>query len=131
MSVRLRVIVSFNDARKSWLKGVSDKLWKGHIPDIISQLNKVNVRGKKKEMRDKIVEYIQKNKERMQYGEFRQRGLFIGSGVVEAGCKSVIGQRLKQSGMHWSVRGSNAIIALRCCIESNRFDDYWENRQAA
>ncbi|MHC4464550.1 MAG: ISKra4 family transposase [Planctomycetota bacterium] len=119
------------DTRKAWLKGLSDKLWKGRIPEVISQLGKVNVRGKKKEMRDKVIEYIQKNKKRMQYGEFRRRGLFIGSGVVEAGCKSVIGQRLKQSGMHWSVRGSNAIIALRCCIESNRFDDYWENRRAA
>jgi hypothetical protein len=57
--------------------------------------------------------------------------LFIGSGVVEAGCKSVIGKRLKQSGMHWSVRGANAIIALRCCLESGGFEDYWESRRAA
>lgn len=119
------------DARKAWLKGISDKLWEGDISELICQLGKIKVKGKKKEMRDKVVEYIQKNKKRMQYGEFRRRGLFIGSGVVEAGCKSVIGQRLKQSGMHWTVRGANAIIALRCCIESNRFDDYWENRRAA
>jgi hypothetical protein len=119
------------DARKAWLKNISDKLWEGHISEVTRELGEIKVRGKKKAIRDKIIEYIRKNKERMRYGEFRRKGLFIGSGVVEAGCKSVIGQRLKQSGMHWSIRGSNAIIALRCCIESNRFDDYWENRRAA
>ena len=44
------------------------------------------------------------------------------------GCKSVIGQRLKQSGMEWSVRGANAIIALRCTVLSGRLEDYWESR---
>ena len=50
----------------------------------------------------------------MRYKWFRSRGLFVGSGVVEAGCKAVIGQRLKQSGMHWTVNGADAIVALRC-----------------
>jgi hypothetical protein len=54
----------------------------------------------------------------MRYRWFRQRGLFVGSGVVEAGCKAVIGQRLKQSGMHWTVPG--AIIALRCAEASQQ-----------
>ena len=72
--------------------------------------------------------YLEKNKDRMRYAEFRAQGLFVGSGVVEAGCKTVIGQRLKQSGMEWSVRGANAIITLRCIMKSNRFEDYWESR---
>ena len=72
--------------------------------------------------------YLEKNKHRMRYAEFRAQGLFVGSGVVEAGCKTVIGQRLKQSGMEWSVRGANAIITLRCIMKSNRFEDYWESR---
>ena len=72
--------------------------------------------------------YLEKNKDRMRYAEFRAQGLFVGSGVVEAGCKTVIGQRLKQSGMEWSLRGANAIIALRCIMKSNRFEDYWESR---
>jgi hypothetical protein len=55
---------------------------------------------------------------------------FVGSGVVEAGCRTVIGQRLKQSGMRWSVRGANAIIALRCCILSGRFEDFWASRSS-
>jgi len=56
------------------------------------------------------------------------QGLFVGSGVVEAGCKTVIGARLKQSGMRWTVRGANAIISLRCCYLSGRWEDFWENR---
>jgi hypothetical protein len=52
----------------------------------------------------------------------------MGSGVVEAGCRTVIGERLKQSGMRWSVRGANAIMALRCCILSGRFEDFWASR---
>jgi hypothetical protein len=74
--------------------------------------------------------YLNKNKKRMRYNKFRAQGLFIGSGVVEAGCKTVIGQRLKQSGMEWTVRGANAILALRCVMKSNRLEDYWESRAA-
>jgi hypothetical protein len=74
------------------------------------------------------IQYLEKNKERMRYAEFREEGLFVGSGVVEAGCKTVIGQRLKQSGMEWTLRGANAIIALRCVMKSNGLEDYWESR---
>ena len=74
------------------------------------------------------INYSVRNRERMRYGEFRRQGLFVGSGVVEAGCKTVVGQRLKQSGMEWSVRGANAILSLRCMMLSDRLDDYWESR---
>ena len=57
-------------------------------------------------------------------------GLCTSSGVVEAGCKSIIGGRLKKSGMHWSVRGANSILALRCCIKSGRYEKFWERRRA-
>jgi len=66
----------------------------------------------------------------MRYADFRRKGLFVGSGVIEAGCKTIIGQRLKRSGMHWTVRGANAIIALRCCQMSRRWEEFWENRSA-
>ena len=51
--------------------------------------------------------------------------------MIEAGCKTVIGSRLKQSGMFWTVRGANAILALRCCHLNARFESYWEARVAA
>ena len=72
--------------------------------------------------------YFEKNKDRMRYDEFRRQGFFVGSGVLEAGCRTVIGQRLKQSGMHWTVKGANNIMALRCCFLSNRWEDFWEYR---
>jgi hypothetical protein len=78
----------------------------------------------------KAAAYFQRNAERMRYPEFRRQHLFVGSGVIEVGCKTVIGSRLKQSGMFWTVRGANAIIALRCCRLSGRFEDYWEARRA-
>lgn len=76
------------------------------------------------------IEYMNKNKEHMRYARFRKQGLFIGSGVIEAACKSLVGKRLKQSGMEWTVSGANAIIALRCATLSNRFQDYWDARAA-
>ena len=75
--------------------------------------------------------YFEHHAERMRYPRFRSQNLFLGSGVIEAGCKTVIGSRLKKSGMFWTVRGANAIIALRCCHLNGRFEDYWEQRLAA
>jgi len=77
---------------------------------------------------EKQIHYFQTNAERMRYAEFRRQGLFVGSGVIEAGCKTIVGFRLKQSGMRWTVRGANAIIALRCLELSGRWEEFWENR---
>ena len=72
--------------------------------------------------------YFDKNKDRMRYAHFKAQGMFLGSGVIEAGCKTIVAQRLKQSAMEWTVRGANAIIALRCAELSGRTEDYWEQR---
>jgi len=74
--------------------------------------------------------YFKTNTERMRYRQFRAQGLFVGSGVIEAGCKTIAGRRLKQSGMRWTVKGANAILALRCCELSGRTEQYWEHRAA-
>jgi len=76
----------------------------------------------------KELRYFENNASCMRYAQYREKDFFVGSGVVEAGCRTVIGERLKQSGMRWSVRGANAIIALRCCIMSGRFEDFWASR---
>ena len=76
-------------------------------------------------------EYFRRNAMRMRYPKFRRLHLFVGSGVIEAGCKTVIGKRLKQSGMFWTVDGANAIIALRCCLLNDRFEDYWAEWRVA
>lgn len=72
--------------------------------------------------------YFVSNVARMQYGTFRQQGFFIGSGVIEAGCKTVIGARCKQSGMFWSVPGAENILAFRCIHASRRIGDFWKHR---
>jgi hypothetical protein len=74
------------------------------------------------------INYFETNKERMRHPEFREQGLCVGSGVIDAGCKTVLG-RLKRSGMFSTVRGAKTIIALRCCELSGRFEDYRESRR--
>ena len=72
--------------------------------------------------------YFVNNVARMQYGTFRRQGLFIGSGVIEAGCKTVIGARCKQSGMFWSEPGAENVLALRCIHTSRRLAEFWKDR---
>jgi hypothetical protein len=93
-----------------------------------------SIRTDNPELAEKLrteADYFHRNALRMRYPKFRRLHLFVGSGVIEAGCKTVIGSRLKQSGMFWTVRGTNAILALRCCHLNDRFEDYWEGRRAA
>ncbi len=73
----------------------------------------------------KALPYFTTNAHRMRYGYFRQLGLFVGSGVVEAGCKAVVGQRLKLSGMRWNIPGATGILTLRTHQASDRFDRIW------
>jgi len=72
--------------------------------------------------------YFVHNIKRMEYRTFRRQGFFIGSGVIEAGCKTVIGSRCKQSGMFWSKPGAENIPALRCIHSSHRLDPFWKDR---
>ena len=98
----------------------------GAIEQMIERLRQALPRsGKRRKAGLKALGYFTQRREQMRYGEFRDQGLFIGSGVIEAGCKTLIGKRLKQSGMFWSVAGANAIIAARCCFYSGRFEDFW------
>ena len=72
------------------------------------------------------VGYLERNRSKMLYLTFRQAGYFIGSGVVEAGCKVVVGQRLKQSGMLWSRKGAEHLLAVRCALLSGWFEEFWK-----
>jgi hypothetical protein len=116
---------------KRWLEMRYAQLKGGDIEALVRSLKRLRPEDTDAEkVVAREIDYFVKNRERMRYGEFRRKGLFIGSGVVEAGCKTVIGRRLGQSGMRWTVRGANAIIALRCCQLSGRWEDYWEARSA-
>jgi hypothetical protein len=122
-----------NDAacQKRWTMAAQDKLDNGRIENLLRSLRAL--RPAAPEVIDLVrteAGYFEANAARMRYPEFRKQGLFVGTGVMEAGCKTIIGSRLKQSGMFWTVRGANAIIALRCCQLSGDFEDYWEARRA-
>ena len=100
----------------------------GDIAGLLAEMERALPRsGPRRKAGLREIGYFRDNAPAMAYGQFRAMGLFVGSGVVEAGCKAVIGRRLKQSGMFWSLAGANAIIALRCCYKSNRFEQFWED----
>ena len=119
--------------QKRWLV-IHKDLWldEGKIEELVASLR--SLQPPSAELAEKIrteAEYFEKNNQRMPYPQFREQHLFVGSGVIEAGCKTVIGSGCQQSGMFWTVRGANAILALRCCHLNGRFEDYWESRRAA
>lgn len=118
--------------QKAWMKIHQKRLLdKGKIDKLILALRSTQSAAEVLEKIRTEADYFERNAARMRYPKFRRQHLFIGSGVIEAGCKTVIGSRLKQSGMFWTLRGANAIIALRCCHLNGRFEDYWEARRAA
>jgi hypothetical protein len=123
-------------AKKRWMTPMQDLLDYGRTELLVEWLREIAAKhagtqpGLAEEI-DKQADYFESNTPRMRYPEFREQGFFIGSGVIEAGCKSIVGVRLKQSGMFWTVRGANAIIALRCCRFNQRFEDFWAESGAA
>ena len=112
-----------------WTATRSEALDAGEIEQLVMALGRLRPRHSDgEEAVRKARSYFETNTARMRYARFRRQGLFVGSGVVEAGCKTIIGFRLKQSGMRWTVRGANAIIALRCAELSGRWEEFWEAR---
>jgi hypothetical protein len=112
-------------AGQPWIEQRYDELDAGRLRSLIQALRPYL--RPHPEARD-CMHYIWNNRRRMRYPRFDQQGLCTATGVVEAGCKVVVGTRLKRAGMHWTVHGANAILALRCCKLSGRFEDFWERR---
>ena len=114
-----------NPAAKLWADQRNDELDQGHLSALLRAIRPYMASSDEAR---KCYHYIRRNRRRMRYLCFHKIGLCTSSGVVEAGCKVAITTRLKRSGMHWTVAGSNSIIALRCSILSGRFEDFWERR---
>jgi len=110
---------------QQWGKLRRDELEEGKLDTVIESFQR---HAEICEAAKGCMKYLTNNRERLQYPEFTKAGYSTSSGVVEAGCKLAIGTRLKRAGMHWSAHGANAIIALRCCKLSGRFEDFWERR---
>jgi hypothetical protein len=112
-----------------WMDARREQFDAGDVEAVIASMRRLRPSTTKVQQEvHAAIDYFHRNAERMRYADFRKQGLFVGSGVVEAGCKIICGQRLKLSGMHWTVRGANAIIALRCCQLSARWEEFWEAR---
>jgi len=108
-----------------WAKERHAELDDGRLDNLISVLT---LHAASCEQARQCADYIDRNQHRMDYPRFHEQGLCTSTGVVEAGCKVVVGARLKRAGMHWTLSGANAILALRCCRLSRRFEDFWERR---
>jgi hypothetical protein len=107
---------------KDWRDARFQELDEGRLDMLIRS---VGIYAKENEEARKCVEYFKKNANRMRYRLFKEMGLCTSTGVVEAGCKIIVGKRLKQAGMRWTKRGANAILALRCYKLSGRLKGYW------
>ena len=106
-------------------RSATAELDEGRLDDLLAALA---AHATANEEARRCLDYVTANRERMRYPEFRAQGLCVSSGVVEAGCKVAVGTRLKRAGMRWTLAGADAIIALRCCQLSGRFEDFWERR---
>ncbi len=112
--------------RDEWLAARLAELDNGDVPALLAAGRDLKFLGSLAGERDKALHYFETNAHRMRYAWYRSLGLFVGSGVVEAGCKSVIGQRLKLSGMRWTEHGATGILTLRCQEASNRWEQIWQ-----
>ena len=110
------------DHHSEWLEARLEDLDYGYIDGIEAAVREFPLEGTRKTETEKELGYFLNNAPRMRYKWFRQCGLFVGSGVVEAGCKSIVGMRLKQAGMHWTVTGADSITALRCREASSAWE---------
>jgi len=113
---------------KSRLRRWAKRLLKDQVEKLIAETRQEYAGTSQAQAVEKELGYFVHNVARMQYGTFRRRGFFIGSGVIEAGCKTIIGSRCKQSGMFWGESGAENILALRCIHASRRLNAFWKER---
>lgn len=98
------------------------------VDDVVAQAKAdLPARGQARTLAKQQIAYLEGNRAKMLYQTFRQAGYFIGSGVVEAACKTIVGQRLKQSGMRWSLKGAQHVLTVRCALLSGWFNDFWKH----
>ena len=120
-----KLIYGSSEQGKKWIQRRYDELDEGRLQPLRKALNRHALQHPEAL---ECADYIRNNPDRMRYPEFHDQGLCTSTGVVEAGCKVVIHTRLKRAGMHWTLKGANAIIALRCSKLSGRYEDFWERR---
>ena len=120
-------------ATAQWANTCLDWLWQGRTKRLLDALGlwRKRRRSRKRKALERLISYISTNEEQMRYDVFRAAGYDIGSGVVEAACKNVVGKRLKQSGMRWSRPGSASTLALRTTWLNRDWNELWSRKPLA
>ena len=95
----------------------------GKVQDMLVRIESMPCKKGNEKKLESAMDYFRSNIERMNYGAFAASGIFVGSGVIEAGCKVIVGNRMKNAGMHWSKDHAEKMISLRCAIRNNGFFD--------
>jgi len=102
----------------------------GQVEELVGQLRAMtDLRDEASAERDSLARYLETNRERMRYDEYRAKGYHIGSGIVESACKNVVQMRQKRPGMRWSAEGSQKILNLRTYVLNGKWDEFWRNRR--
>jgi hypothetical protein len=114
--------------RAVWLKRELDLLWDGKVQQVIQNLETLQESHSEIEAIQDAITYYTNNQQRMNYPAYRERGLQIGSGTIESGCKRVVKARLDQAGMTWTVEGARAVLKARAAYLSGQWDDFWQSR---
>ena len=126
----VRALAAGRGERKARMERIKAQLNGGRVDLVIAGLKPHRDRD---EAVEACVRYMEANKDRMRYDIYRKRGLPVGSGVVESACKRIVGSRFKRAGCRWSKAGANALLAVKCCIDNNRWADFldWRACRAA
>jgi len=107
-------------ARKKWLNSQYEELLNDQVENVITTVSLLRSRDSSaKDAKENVLRYYKQHSERMLYKTYRDQGLLIGSGPIEAAQRNVLQQRMKLSGQKWSIKGVNAIANLRCYNKSN------------
>ncbi|MGH8335840.1 MAG: ISKra4 family transposase [Candidatus Acidiferrales bacterium] len=128
LSALTKLLDTQSDSAKALWQSWRAQLLADEVAEVLRQAREraANLCGEAAESAAKQIGYFQNNQNRMLYGTYRALGFFYGSGVVEAGCKTVIGGRCKGSGMLWSQLGATHVLDLRCSLFGNQFDQVWD-----
>jgi hypothetical protein len=128
LSTLTKLLEDQPEAAKTLWRTWREQLLADEVAEVLCQARQraAKLAGQAAELADREIGYFQNNQSRMRYGTYRALGFFYGSGVVEAGCKTVIGGRCKGSGMRWSETGATQVLNLRCSLYGNQFDQVWD-----
>jgi hypothetical protein len=119
-------------AAKAWEEALQGLLWEGQVAKVLQCLGRDRTahRGGKRQAVEGLITYLENQGPRLNYAEFRSRGLDIGSGRVEATCKQV-GVRMKRNGMRWSEEGAQTVLSLRSAWLNGQWNEFWSQRPLA